>query len=150
MNVFNSIDILSIGKSNLSMKNSKKLILFVLLFISTISAGAMIQFFNARSEGESVRLEWQTGKEVNLQKFVIERKTPQSAFIEINTVQPKGDNSYYTYLDESVYKITSTVYIYRLEIVDNNNQVTYTNEVSVSPNISGIKRTWGSIKAMFR
>lgn len=132
------------------MKSSTKVILFVLVFISTLFAGALIQYFNAHSEGDNVRLEWQTGKETNLQKFVIERKTPQTGYIDINSVQPKGDNSYYTYLDESVYKTNSTIYIYRLKIVDNNNQISYTNEVSVSPNISGIKRTWGSIKAMFR
>lgn len=132
------------------MKSYTKAIFLIFLFISTVFAGAVIQFFNAHSEGDSVRLEWQTGKEVNLQKFVIERKTPQSSYIEINSLQPKGDNSYYTYLDESVYKSNSTVYIYRLKILDNDNQITYTNEVSVSPNISGIKRTWGSIKAMFR
>jgi len=42
------------------------------------------------------------------------------------------------------------IFIYRLKIVDTNGQASYSNEVSVSHNVSGVKRTWGSIKAMFR
>ena len=38
----------------------------------------------------------------------------------------------------------------QLLIVDNNMQTSSSQIVSVSPNISGVKRTWGSIKAMFR
>ena len=127
-----------------------KLTTFLIIFtiISTTLAGAFIEFFNARSEGENVRLEWKTGEESNLKNYVIERKTPQSDFIEIATVNPKGDNSIYTYIDESAYKATDMVFIYRLKIVAEN--ISHSHEVSVTPNVSGVKRTWGSIKAMFR
>ncbi len=80
----------------------------------------------------------------------MERKTPQSSFVDITTIQPKGSNSYYTYLDQSAYKIENMLFIYRLKIVDTNGQASYSNEVSVSHSVSGVKRTWGSIKAMFR
>jgi hypothetical protein len=125
--------------------------LVAFLLIATIYAGAYIQYFYGRSEGDNIKLEWQTSEETNLQKFVIERKTPQNSFTEIATIYPKGSNSYYSYIDMNTYKATDLVFIYRLKIVDNNNQISHSNETTVSHSISSItKRTWGSIKAMFR
>jgi len=129
----------------------KFLQIFIILFIATaVFAGTFLEYFHGRSEGDDIRLEWKTKEEVNLQNFKIERKTPQSSFVEITTVQPKGSDSYYSYLDQTTYKTSDMIFIYRLKIVDTNGQASYSNEVSVSHNVSGVKRTWGSIKAMFR
>jgi len=122
----------------------------VCLVATTVFAGTFLEYFQGRSDGEDIRIEWKTQEEINLQHFKIERKTPQSSFVDITTIQPKGSNSYYTYLDQSAYKPNNMVFIYRLKIVDTNGQVSYSNEVSVSHSVSGVKRTWGSIKAMFR
>jgi len=131
------------------MKKSAVFIAF--LIIVTVYAGATIQFFHASSDADNIKLEWQSLQESNLQKYVIERKTPQSAFIEIDQVAPKGDNSYYTYIDQNAYKANDIVFIYRLKMVDNDGTVTYIDQTTtVSHSISGVKRTWGSIKAMFR
>jgi flagellar basal body L-ring protein FlgH len=131
------------------MKLSTIIVLF--LIIATVYAGAYIEYFHARSESDNVRLEWQTSEETNLQKFVIERKTPQSSFTEVASVSPKGNNSNYIYTDQNAYKTNDMIFVYRLKIVDNNNQVTYSADVTVTHSISSVaKRTWGSIKAMFR
>lgn len=126
----------------------KAIILFA--FISTATAGAFLDFFHARSESEDVKLEWKTGEEINLQHFIIERRNPQSSYTQIATIQPLGSNKLYTYVDENAYKTSDLIFIYRLKIVDTNGQTSYSSEVSVSHNISTVKRTWGSIKAMFR
>ena len=132
------------------MKMKVSYIILVLLFATAIFAGTFLEYFQGRSEGEDVRLEWKTREEVDLQHFKVERKTPQSSFVEIATIQPKGSNSYYTYLDQSAYKPGDLLFVYRLKIVDSNGQISYSNEVSISHSVSGVKRTWGSIKAMFR
>lgn len=132
------------------MKFKYLLYIIILLAVTVIYAGAFLEYFQGRSEGEDIKLEWKTGEEVNLQDFKIERKTPQNSFVEIGTVQPKGSNSYYSYLDQSAYKMSGLIFIYRLKIVDTNGQASYSGEVTVSHNVSGVKRTWGSIKAMFR
>ncbi len=131
---------------------NKKLfqILLVLSIIGTSLAGAFMEYFHGRTEGENVKLEWKTGEESNLKNFVIERKTQQSSYVDLTTLQAKGDNSFYSYVDESVYKSSDYVFTYRLRIVDQDQRISYSSEVSVSPSISGVKRTWGSIKAMFR
>lgn len=125
-------------------------ILIILLATTVIFAGTFLEYFHASSEGDDIRLEWKTKEEINLQHFKIERKTPQSSYVEIATIQPKGSNSNYSYLDQSTYKPADMIFIYRLKIVDTNGQASYSNEVTVSHNVSGVKRTWGSIKAMFR
>ena len=125
-------------------------LLVILLVTATFFAGAFLQFFNARSEGENIVLNWQTGNENNLNHFVVMRSTSNGEFSDIESIQAKGSNSLYTFVDENVYKSTSTIYIYKLKLVDNDNSVSYSAQVSVAPNISSVKRTWGSIKALFR
>lgn len=120
------------------------------LLIATVYAGALIDYFNARSENEDIRLEWRSSEESNLLKYVIERRTPQSTFVEIQSVEPKGSGQVYVYYDKNAYKSNDLLFIYRLKIVDKNNVSTTLAEASVSHNVSGVKRTWGSIKAMFR
>lgn len=127
-----------------------KILLFLIL-IASVYAGAFIQSITARSDGENIIVEWKTGEESSsLSKFVVERKTPNNSFVEIGTVTPKGSNSFYTFVDNNIFKGNNYIFTYRLKIVDNNSQVSYSSEVSVSHSISGVKRTWGSIKAMFR
>jgi hypothetical protein len=133
------------------MKKSFFRIFLVLTLAGTSLAGAFIEYFHARSEGENVKLEWKSGNETNLKYYVIERKTQQSSFVDLATITSKGSNSVYTFIDESVYKSNDYVFTYRLRLVDNDQSVSYYDHLaSVSPNISGVKRTWGSIKAMFR
>ncbi len=149
-NLIKSLDNKLEAKYIQGMKTRYFLTFAIFAVITTVYAGAYLDYFHGRSEGEDIRLEWKTGEEVNVENFVIERKTPQSTFVEIGSVAPKGSNSYYSYLDKSAFKMTVLVFIYRLKIVDNNGQNSYSNEVTVSHNVSGVKRTWGSIKAMFR
>ncbi len=133
------------------MKNSLLKIFIVFLVSSLAFGGADMEYFHGWSESGNVRLEWKTSKETNLKHFIIERKPPETSYyIEITTVKPKGSNSIYTYIDETAYKTTELIFVYRIKIVDSNDEVTYSAELSVTPNISGVKRTWGSIKAMFR
>ena len=132
------------------MKYSAFKILAAILFVTSAFAGAYFDYFHVRSEGDDAVIEWKTSQENNIKDFVVERRGPKTSFSEIQTIQPKGDNSIYTFRDKSIYKTNDYIFIYRIKIVDNNELATYSNESSVSLNISGIKRTWGSIKAMFR
>jgi len=129
----------------------KQLFIFLtFLTVSSVLGGVFLDFINAKNEGENVRIEWKTSDEKNVKEFIVERKTYQGEFAGLESVKPQGSNSYYSFLDQNAYKLTDVIFIYRVKIVDNDNTVSYTKEVSVSHNISGVKRTWGSIKAMFR
>lgn len=129
----------------------KQLFIFLtILSVSSLLGGVFLDFINAKNEGENVRVEWKTSDEKNVKEFLVERKTYQGEFNVLESVKPLGPNSYYSFLDQNAYKVSDVIFIYRIKIVDNDNSVSYTKEVSVSHNISGVRRTWGSIKAMFR
>lgn len=133
----------------LDMKKVILTIIPIFLFVIAVYA-TTYDYFQGHSEGDNIRLEWKTNDESGLDKIVIERKTPQSSYIDIETIEPKGNNSFYSYLDENAYKTQDLVFVYRLKFVDNNGSVSNSSEAAVSANISSVKRTWGSIKAMFR
>ncbi len=126
-------------------------IIIVLLLAATVFAGAYIEYFHVTNSGDDVILEWKTASENSVKDFVVQKRTPQSDFFDVATIQPNSSHLY-QYTDKSAYKTTDVIYIYRLKIEDVNPSVlpTYSDNASVSLNISGIKRTWGSIKAMFR
>ena len=132
------------------MKNRLTVIFTLFLLVSAALAGALIDYFHAQTEGENVKLEWKTTEETNLANFILQRKTSDTQFIDLATINPTGNNSVYSYIDQAAYKMTNPIFQYRLKIVDRDGSTTFSQQVSVSPNISGVKRTWGSIKAMFR
>lgn len=123
---------------------------YLLTLISLVFASTTLEFFRGRSENNRVILEWKSKEEIALKEFIVERKSLNSEFIPIGSIQPKGNNSYYSFIDETAFKSLGSVYYYRLKIVDVNGNVSYSNEISILHSVSSVKRTWGSIKAMFR
>ena len=123
------------------MKLSTLKFLAIFLIITSSFAGAFLDYFHVRTENDDAVIEWKTSREIDVKNFVIERRDAQSGFSEIKIIEPKGDNSFYSFRDKAVYKTKDYIFIYRIKIVDNNNQVTYSNEASVSLSISGVKRT---------
>ena len=127
----------------------KLLISFIILTFSVIYAGVNLLSYSVKSQDGNVIISWQTASETNLKNYVIERKTVNGNFVEIATVEPRADKTY-EYIDQTAYKTTDAVYVYRLKIVDNDGTVSYSDERPIAHNVSSVKRTWGSIKALFR
>ena len=133
------------------MKNI--IIIFAVLITSLTIGSAFLDNFSASSVGSQIRLDWKTSTETDVKCFRIERKTFSGSYVQITEITAKGSNSVYSYTDDNVYKTTSgssNVYYYRLSIINNTDKIDYSKELIVSHSLSEIKRTWGSIKAMFR
>lgn len=132
--------------------------IFLSLIISIVAslllfAGVFIERFAAKSESGNVVIEWSTREESSVSRFEIERRSGSSDnFQFLISIDPKGNNSEYQYIDRSAYKTADAVYIYRLKVIDKNPSVApvYTNAITVSHKVSSVKSTWGSIKSMFR
>jgi len=100
-------------------------------------------------------LKWGTQNELNLKGFDVERARGDIAgiyvkigFVEaISGVQGKKN---YTFEDGQIFKDLASVFHYRLKILDDDGASSYSKVVTVTPTISSVRRTWGSIKAMFR
>lgn len=131
------------------MRKTLLLISFFSLF-ALLFAGSTLEFFRGRSENSKVILEWKSREEIALKEFIVERKAINGDYIPLATISPKGNNSYYTFIDETAFKSQGSIYYYRLKLVDFNGAISYSNEISIFHSVSSVKRTWGSIKAMFR
>ncbi len=140
------------------MKRTSLLILvFFVSAISIVMAGVIIQNMKLDTENGFITLEWTTSQEDNLSAFDIERSIAnyqQYNSILQNKISPQGPGTTYRYQDQSAQKTSTARYQYRLVIIgkDGSQGVQYFAG-SASPgnsSLSGVKRTWGSIKAMFR
>jgi hypothetical protein len=135
-----------------ALKFSFFLILIMLPLL--LYAGATINNFHARLENSMIILEWNTESEMNVSHFEIQRSTDKINWMKIGTVKSNTGTSnirqYYQFSENAIFKISTSSLNYRLVVVDNqNNREIYSVVASVSGS-SGIKRTWGSLKAMFR
>jgi len=124
-----------------------------LLIPYVLQAGTHIVGFHAIRQNDVVILEWTTDQESNLSKFVIERSTDNINWIQIGKKQAYGESStkqYYSFTDNNLFKGDISNFYYRLLIVEKNGQIMIHSVIASVTGISGIKHTWGSIKAMFR
>lgn len=126
-------------------------ILTILLLIgqSLLFADAEILEFRAEPSPNKITLNWKTGQENEISLFHVERSLNDRDFQKIGEVSPKGNNSSYEFIDENISRLKS-IYYYRLKIVNNNGTFQLSESLPVIPNVSVIKQTWGSIKALFR
>ena len=92
--------------------------------------------------------------ESNLKNFEIQRSIDSTNFQKIGIKEAAGNSTEpkeYTYEDKTVFKPTANTYYYRLKLINNDGTFSYFNKVlKVVPQISSVRHTWGSIKAMFR
>ena len=123
----------------------------IALMSGIIFAGTILENFVASPLENSIKLEWDSKQEIDLFEYQIERSATGGEFMYIGSVVPQGDNSHYTYLDETVFaKITDRTYSYRIKILDKDESFTYSSVIRVTPVLSAARETWGSIKALFR
>jgi len=95
--------------------------------------------FAANSDGENVKLNWQTTGELNCNYFVIESSTDFNNFREIGIVKSKSFSSInsYSFIDQK----PNQVNYYRLKQVDLNGAYKYSKIVSAIPTSSEDKIT---------
>jgi hypothetical protein len=126
-------------------------LLAVTLWASLALAGAILNRFTAaRNLSGDVIVGWGTGEETYVKQFEVQRVAGvQGEYMTLAIVLPKGSNSSYEFVDKSAYKTSDAVYRYRIAIIGNDGFTGYSQELTVS-GLSGVRRTWGSIKAMFR
>jgi hypothetical protein len=124
-------------------------ILLLLFVASFVLANAVITEWKAEPQHNKIILQWKTSSEENVNKFVVERSTDNSHFIDIGEIAARGPGYLYKYEDNEL-GIINSIFYYRLRIVNLDNSFQRTDVLTVIPNISSISRTWGSIKALFR
>ena len=137
----------------------KRLILKFIIFLcfaAVVYAGASIYNFSVSQDNDNADLSWTANGETPSMEFIVQRKTSNTDYVNYATVKVNDTHSY-QYQDRSIYKTTGNTYYYKVLLVDINsantanlNIIASSNEKMLIPHVSGIKNTWGSIKAMFR
>lgn len=120
-----------------------------LLLVPFLAQGQVIRDFTAAAAGHQVMVRWTSGSESGLQEYQVQRSADGTHFTVVGTVNPLGSGHTYSYTDEDLFKNPQTWY-YRIAAVKPGTATEYTQSREVSMISSGIRRTWGSIKMMFR
>ena len=139
--------------------NQKTTIYFILLLLLILPAlvitATRISDFHGKRQNNAVILEWVTEEETDLSKFLIQRSTDGYYWQTIGEKTPIGESSgsrkEYSFTDSSIFKGQfSGTFSYKLVIVNTQGQQTDHDVIVSISGTSGIRHTWGSIKAMFR
>lgn len=138
----------------------KKKIYIILVLVSVgylFAQSVLLDSFQASSDGKDVSLDWRSSNESNIAYFELERGPVNQPFKYIATEKAKGYTASYNYKDDNVFmkndadtKLQNSNYSYRIKIVKKDNSFEYSNTVNVVHKVSGIQKTWGMIKEIFR
>jgi hypothetical protein len=137
----------------LVMRNIAVLLVLLAAVAGMSYAGAVREgSLNGFSNGTSIVIRWQSDDESRVQRVEIERQVGvDGPFITLREIQLKGSDQAYEYVDDSAFRLSASLYNYRLKVqVAGTSLPVYFGPISVSHNVNSVRRTWGSIKAMFR
>ena len=125
-------------------------VLAILLAGAVVYAGGILDgTLKAQSDGADIIVSWKSADETGVTNYTIDRKAGiTGSFIRVGEKTPLGPGSDYSFRDKSVFRTTGTFYQYRVTVVTSGGPAEY--YVSIDHSVSSVRRTWGSIKAMFR
>lgn len=134
-------------------------IIALAVFLVAFSPTSSVTFsdFRASSGTDGITLSWTTSQENGIKDFAVEKASQiNGQFYQLDgTIASTGSGNTYQFTDNELYKTTSSaIFTYRIRADGTDGSVSYSSQVTASynfPGLSGVaKRTWGSIKAMFR
>jgi hypothetical protein len=127
-------------------------LLFVLCGAAMVSGRVRLSSFSIQEEGRDFVITWQSELEEDVQQYEIMRKTPYSndQFVRVHEVQAHGINRSYAFRDSQVFKSGADKVDYQLEAVYSNGVREVVKSQSLNYTTTAVRRTWGSLKAMFQ
>jgi hypothetical protein len=142
------------------------IILTMMKFLHRISIGvallglmpvALLSFelteFSAMPAENAIELTWRISDSGEVLYVIIQRSQDEMSWEDVATVYSQSGQDIYSYRDNAVVKNDRQLagtYYYRLvfHLVNGENQVSAS--IMAQPRYSGVYRTWGSLKALFR
>lgn len=129
----------------------------LLLAVETFSLPAQSapDYFSAlsiRASGDAIIVQWASISEHGLISYEVQRRDAESpVFLRIGSVGLKGDGSRYTYVDNSAFNKPSEQkqYTYRIRAATRTGSV-YSQILTISHDVSSVRKSWGMIKELFR
>ncbi len=110
---------------------------FVTNFSSTLPLEILT--FSGKSEKDKNRLTWQTGNELNVAYFDIERSDDGQMFNKIGEMKAKSSNSVYEFVDT---KFSNNFNYYRLKINDLDKKIDFSKTISLQSTDTKEGKIW--------
>lgn len=129
------------------------LLSLALLLMGAASAAFTVQldFFRVEVQDNDFVITWQAQVEDNVRMYELRRKTSYSEqFTPVTEVTARGADVTYRYVDDEVYKAASEQVDYELVVTYTNGTQEMVTQRQVNYTPTAVRRTWGSIKAMFQ
>jgi|WetSurMetagenome_2_1015567.scaffolds.fasta_scaffold82658_4 hypothetical protein len=132
------------------MKRVLALILALTLPLVALQAAVIKGSLTATSNNSMIMVRWSSDDDGGISGYEVARKSGlDGSFIVLSVVPLSSDRSY-LFVDETAFKTTDSYYQYRVTPVYADGRVVEPFYVTVTHSVSSVRRTWGSIKAMFR
>ena len=136
------------------MRRFLPIISLLLLTAFTVGQSGTVQisYFRIAEDGSNLVVSWQAREESNVKEYELYRMTrlTNRQFVKIQSIPPHGPDKAYLYRDDQVFKSSSELVDYRLEVVYQDGVREQLARDQVNYTSTAIRRTWGSIKAMFQ
>jgi hypothetical protein len=105
----------------------------------------------ANSNGSNISVRWVSDNESGVTAFEIARKSGSGGdFLVLANRTVEGNSTSYEFIDETAFKTSDNFYQYRITPLFADGRKTDPYYVTVTHQTNSVRRTWGSIKAMFR
>ena len=131
------------------------LYLTLILFCLTAFSGqgtVRMSFFKVEEDNGDLVVSWQTEEELDVREYELQRMTRSTngQFVKVESLSPHGPDKSYLFRDEQIFKSSSEQVDYRLEVIYTDGVRQQLAREQVNYTSTAIRRTWGSIKAMFQ
>jgi len=125
-------------------------VFLILIFVAQLFAANVFSEVNALPSSNKVVLNWITKSESNVRQFMVLRSNDDAIYISLTKKNARGPGTQYEYVDQNVIFKDFSALFYKIRALDANGNIVEETSMIVHPNISGIFKTWGAIKALFR
>ncbi len=124
--------------------------IILLSFVGLAFAASVFSEVSAVPSTNRVTLHWVTKSESGVTNFIILRSNDDAVYISLAKTKSEGPGTRYEYIDQNVMFRDFSPLFYKVRAVNSSGQTIEESSMIVHPNISGIFKTWGAIKALFR
>ncbi len=134
---------------------TKRLLIVAIICIvaATSLLAAVFSGAQAVSRPDGIYVQWWAEDESGVVGYKIQRKAGSATQFDpiMTSIMPLRTDKAYEYIDLTAFKTTDNFYQYRVIAVDNRgNEISHVDVSIIHNSVSSVRRTWGSIKAMFR
>ncbi len=119
---------------------------------STTAIQGVFGSVKATPYGEEILLQWETLNESGIQGFEVERRSDEiTEFRKLIRLDARGTSNAYRYVDDGAFFKSSSGkrFTYRVKAVGSS-FYQYSPAISITHEVSSVRKSWGMIKELFR